>query len=90
MSTATRTAPVIQARRLTLGYQRSPVVREVNLAVGAGEIVALVGLNGAGKTTIMRALAGELRPFGGQVLWQSRPIAGPTFQRVRDGLAYVP
>lgn len=51
-----------------------PVLRDVSLELRSGEGLALHGANGAGKTTVWRILAGLLRPHGGRVLWQGRPL----------------
>ncbi len=56
-----------EARGLSAGHLGVPVVHDVDLAVGAGEVVALLGLNGAGKTTTLLALAGVLPRMGGDV-----------------------
>lgn len=52
---------------LTLGYDRHPVVHHLEGTIKQGERLALVGPNGGGKTTLMRTLAGEIRPLGGHV-----------------------
>lgn len=56
-------APVLDVRRLELSRGARAILRGVDLTVGAGELVALMGLSGSGKTTILRAIAG-LEPFG--------------------------
>ena len=58
---------MLEARKLSAGYGRVPVVRDFDLHVAAGEVVSLVGPNGAGKTTTLLALAGELPPLAGEV-----------------------
>ncbi|MFO0969834.1 MAG: heme ABC exporter ATP-binding protein CcmA [Gemmataceae bacterium] len=70
-------APVaLEARGLTLVRGRRPVLRNVDVAVSAGEMVALQGDNGAGKTTLFHCLTGALRPTGGEVRWLGKPAAG--------------
>jgi ABC-type Mn2+/Zn2+ transport system ATPase subunit len=59
------TEPLIEADGLAVGYGGPPVVAEVAFALEVGERLALLGPNGGGKTTIMRALLGELRPLAG-------------------------
>jgi branched-chain amino acid transport system ATP-binding protein len=82
--------PLIAARSLSVGYGRIPVVRELDLEVRPGEVVCLLGANGAGKTTTLLALAGELQPLGGSVVWLGTPVRTPLHVRARQGLGYVP
>ncbi|GJD56399.1 ATP-binding cassette domain-containing protein [Methylobacterium dankookense] len=82
---------VLSALRLTAGYGAAPVLDGLDLDVRPGETVALLGANGAGKSTAMRALAGLLRPIEGSVILEDRPIAGlPAHRIARAGLALVP
>jgi zinc transport system ATP-binding protein len=84
---ATGRRTLVEARGLTFGYGREPVLREVDLSVGAGEFVALVGPNGSGKSTLLRLLLGRLRPWAGEVrLFDRRPED----LRDRARLGYVP
>lgn len=55
------------ARQLTVGYDGAPVVRDIDIDVEQGEIVALVGPNGSGKSTILKSVARQLKPLGGAV-----------------------
>ena len=69
---------VVAARNLALSFRRAdgsqhPVLRDVNLAVEEGELVALLGPNGGGKTTLLRILAGTLRPDAGDLQLFGRP-----------------
>lgn len=80
---------LISARSLSAGYGDATVIREVNLEVRAGEIVALLGRNGAGKSTTIRALSGMLRSTSGEVLWAGEPMRGPLHRRARAGLGLV-
>ena len=57
-------------------YGRIEVLHGIDLAVNSGEIVTVVGANGAGKTSLVRAIAGMLRPSGGQVLFNGIDITG--------------
>ncbi len=63
------TQPLVQLREVTAGYGRHTALSGLNLALYPGQFVALVGDNGAGKSTVARLLAGILRPQRGQVIW---------------------
>jgi branched-chain amino acid transport system ATP-binding protein len=84
-------AAVLGLEGLTVGYDGAPVVRGLDLEVGRGEIVALLGAHGAGKTTTLRAVSGLVHPlegvvrFGGRDLRKVSPSA-----RARLGIAHVP
>jgi branched-chain amino acid transport system ATP-binding protein len=66
-------------------------VREVSLEIDEGETLALVGANGAGKTSFLRALAGANPVFSGRVIFDGQDITNvPAHQRVRRGVALVP
>jgi branched-chain amino acid transport system ATP-binding protein len=82
---------MLETKNLGVGYGHLQVVHEVSLAIGEGEIVALVGGNGAGKTTTLRAILGLLSPWEGEVLLGGQPIQNlKTPEIVTLGLAYVP
>ena len=86
---ASTPTPVLEARGLTSGYGPVPVIRNVNLLVGKGEMVGLFGTNGVGKTTTIMTLAGHLQPSAGSVLWCGRELSNPPHVRARDGMALV-
>jgi len=83
---------VLQVTDLRAGYGSTPVLTGVNLQVAEGEVVALMGRNGMGKTTLLRTLMGLLPARGGTILWNGdREISKlPTHVRARLGLGYVP
>ncbi|WP_127090771.1 ATP-binding cassette domain-containing protein [Aquabacter cavernae] len=82
---------VLSALRLTAGYGAAPVLEDVALEVRPGELVALLGANGAGKSTAMKAVSGLLRPVSGDiVLKDARISALPAHRIARMGLALVP
>lgn len=81
--------PLLAARGLSVGYGGIPVVRELDLEVGAGEVVALLGANGSGKTTTILALCGELEPSEGDVTWLGEKCATPLAERARSGMALI-
>jgi branched-chain amino acid transport system ATP-binding protein len=80
---------LIEARGLSAGYGKVAIVREIDVRVDAGEVVALFGANGAGKTTTLLALAGELAPLGGEVQFLGQPTTAPMHVRCRSGLGFV-
>src|SRR3989441_8860182 len=93
--TLARSEPAIPNRlaveRMTAGYGASVAVRQVTLRVGPGEAVALLGRNGAGKSTTLMAIAGALRPMAGSVQIDGPAVAGlPSHPGARSGGALVP
>lgn len=84
------TQPLLVVESLSVSYGPVQAVREVNIEVGTGGAVAIVGSNGAGKTSMMRAIAG-LEPSRGRILLDGTDISGlPAHQRTKAGLALVP
>jgi ABC-type branched-subunit amino acid transport system ATPase component/branched-subunit amino acid ABC-type transport system permease component len=86
---ASRGEPLISTEALTVGYNNQPAVRDLDLEVGRGEVVALIGANGAGKSTTLLALAGELRPLSGKVTWRGSDGRSPLHKRATEGLRYI-
>ena len=81
----------IEAKGVHAYYDTSHVLRGIDLTVGRGEIVSLMGRNGMGKTTTLRALLGLIRPRQGTVLVHGRDMTGaPTHQVALAGIAMVP
>ncbi len=82
---------MLQVRDVRISHGRVPAVHGVSLELPAGRIVAIVGANGAGKSTILRAVAGLNRVDGGEILLDDRRIERlPPHRRVGLGLALVP
>jgi len=82
---------VLATLKLTAGYGAAPVLKDMALEVRSGETVAMIGANGAGKSTTMRAISGLLRPVGGQILLEDRSIACLEAHRIAArGLSLVP
>ena len=76
---------------LAAGYGGAQALFGVDLAIGDGEAVSLLGRNGMGKTTTVRAIMGLLRPWSGQVSFRGRSFAGTKPTRIaRAGLGLVP
>ena len=73
------------------GYGETTVLRDVSLSVPEASVVALLGANGAGKTTIMRVASGELRPRAGRVVMNGCDITSAApFQRWKLGVCHIP
>ncbi len=84
-------APLLEARGVRAGYGAGLVLNGVDFTVRPGEAVGLMGRNGMGKTTLVRALLGLLPLRAGQVLIDGRDAAGQApFRRARAGIATVP
>jgi branched-chain amino acid transport system ATP-binding protein len=82
---------LLALEHLTAGYDQAAVIRNVDLTVGAGEVVGLLGANGAGKTTTLRAISGLVRPMGGRVIYEGRDLTRDSASaRARQGIAHVP
>ena len=76
---------------LELGYGGRPVCAGIAITVGAGELVALIGANGAGKSTTLRAIAGLLTPRAGRVVFGGEDVTAlAVHERTRRGIALVP
>jgi urea transport system ATP-binding protein len=72
-------------------YGISPVLTDVELEIGAGEAVTLLGRNGVGKTTLLRTIAGLHRITAGHLVFEGEDITAlPAYQRARRGIALVP
>ncbi|MCX7804111.1 MAG: LPS export ABC transporter ATP-binding protein [Planctomycetota bacterium] len=82
--------PLLSAEHLVKSFGKRVVVNDVSIVVRAGEIVGLLGRNGAGKTTAFRMIMGLLRPNSGRVLLYGRDVSRlPMFKRARLGLGYL-
>ena len=84
-------AAMLQVRGLQVAYGGIQAVKGVDFEVHSGELVSLIGSNGAGKTTIMKALTGLLLPSAGQIDYLGRDIRGQgPWDLVKQGLVMVP
>jgi urea transport system ATP-binding protein len=83
--------PVLDVRNLNVAYGQSQVLHGVNMTVAPGEIVAVVGRNGMGKSTLMKSLIGVMPARSGQVMVAGADVSRlPSHARVKHGLSYVP
>lgn len=90
MSTSA-TNSMISIHQLHSGYGQSEVIHGVNFSVAKGEILAIMGRNGMGKSTLFKTLMGLARATSGSITLDGKPIDSlPVHQRVRHGLAFVP
>ena len=81
----------LQVRNLRKSYKKRPVIRDVTLSLARGEVVALLGPNGSGKTTCFYSIAGLVTPEGGQVLIDGKDVTAlPMYRRARLGVGYLP
>jgi branched-chain amino acid transport system ATP-binding protein len=84
------TVPLLGVEGLSGGYGLTEVLHNVSLQVRGGEIVALLGANGAGKTSLLNAVLGLLPAIRGSVKYRGESLAGATEQIVRRGISLVP
>ena len=76
---------------LRKSYRKKLVLRDVSLDLGRGEVVALLGPNGCGKTTVFYSIAGLVTPEGGKVVIDGRDVTKfPMYRRARLGIGYLP
>ena len=84
-------APLLDVRALVLGYGRTDAVKGIDLCVNAGQVVTLIGANGAGKSTTLRGLSGLLRPRAGSIRLAGSDISSLAANRIaRLGIVQVP
>jgi branched-chain amino acid transport system ATP-binding protein len=82
---------MLEVRGLSAGYGRARVLFDVDLDVGQGEVVALLGRNGAGKSTTLKAIMGLVPPLSGAIVFEGRPLNKlEPYEIARLGLGYVP
>lgn len=83
--------PLLDMRAVNAGYDRVRALQDISLHINKGEIIALIGANGAGKSTVLRVVTGLVRPVSGQIFHKSERIDGlRPDQIVRRGIAVVP
>ena len=85
------TAPLLELRQVSVNYGGIEALRDINLSVRAGEIVTLIGANGAGKSTTLRTISRLLAPRAGQICYAGRDITRlRPDEAVRAGIAQCP
>jgi branched-chain amino acid transport system ATP-binding protein len=92
MSTGTAPpAPLLEVEDIHTYYGKSHILHGVSLEVGRGEVVGLLGRNGVGKSTTLKAVTGLVHPSRGEVLFEGQPITRlPAHRVARLGIGYVP
>jgi urea transport system ATP-binding protein len=82
---------MLKIERLSVSYGETLILRDLDLEVGPGEVVCLLGRNGVGKTTLLKSIMGLLRPRSGRVLFEGKDLTRTSPDvRARAGLGYVP
>jgi branched-chain amino acid transport system ATP-binding protein len=82
---------VLELRDIHVAYDHVPALRGVSLRVDRGEIVALIGANGAGKSTTLKAIQGIVKTGKGDIFWEGNRITGtPPHRVVQKGIAHCP
>ena len=91
LTVASETEHGLHVRNLRKSFRRRPVIRDVDLDLKRGEVVALLGPNGSGKTTCFYTIAGLVMPDGGQVRVDGRDVTNyPMYRRAKLGIGYLP
>ena len=81
----------LRVQNLRKSYRKRPVIRDVSLELGQGEVVALLGPNGSGKTTCFYAIAGLISAEGGEVTVDGQDVSNlPMYRRAKLGVGYLP
>ncbi|MGI6226516.1 MAG: ABC transporter ATP-binding protein [Peptococcales bacterium] len=82
---------MLEVKNLKAGYGGVPVIFDVSFNVEEGQIVALLGSNGSGKSTTLKAITGLIKPMGGKIVYNGKDIVGiKTNEIVSQGIAMVP
>ena len=83
--------PLLELRNLEAGYGGQKVLRGISFDVPEGAMVTLIGPNGHGKTTLLRAISGLVKPWGGDILFQGEKINGRRAHNiVEKGVVHIP
>jgi len=77
--------------QLNCSYGETTILRNINLSIPAGKVIALMGRNGVGKTTLLKTIMGLLRPLAGEIFFDGQEITNwSPEKRARGGIGYVP
>lgn len=82
---------MLTIENVSVNYGGSRILNEIDLTVGAGQVVCLMGRNGVGKTTLLKAIMGTLKARTGRILFEDEDITrSPSHHRAQAGIGYVP
>ena len=82
---------MLAIEKLSVAYGETQIVRDVDLTVGPGEVVCLMGRNGVGKTTLLKSIMGLLRARSGRIVFENKDLTHVSpDKRARAGIGYVP
>jgi branched-chain amino acid transport system ATP-binding protein len=82
---------VLSVNSISVGYKGLLAIQDVSFSINKGEIVSLVGSNGAGKSTIVKTIAGLLQPQSGEIVFNENPIhKTPPYDIVKKGISMIP
>ena len=82
---------LLKVKDLNVSYGKIKAIKGISLEVNAGEVVTLIGANGAGKTTFLKTISGILSPVSGQITYDGKPLENiKPFQRVNEGICQAP
>jgi branched-chain amino acid transport system ATP-binding protein len=84
-------AVLLRLDRVTAGFGQTVIIEDVSFAIGQGDVLAVLGRNGVGKSTLMKTIVGQTRLHAGNIAFEDREI-GPlaSYYRARSGIGYVP
>lgn len=86
-----KSTQLLELKDVSVSYDRTPVLFDVNMTVDEGEIACIIGRNGVGKTTLLRSVIGLNKVTSGSIVFDADEITRvPTFKRARYGISYIP
>jgi iron complex transport system ATP-binding protein len=90
MKSPAKRSTLLHVERVTFGYNRQPLLYDVDVQARVGEMIGLLGPNGSGKTTLLRLISGVLRPWQGNVLLEGRDLRHWSRRAIAQRIAVVP